>query len=67
MYTHSELFEVLGEADIAMISADFWRIRDSNKFIPVNIHDQPNHPVWKELNAFQAGWVACKQFYSINN
>ena len=67
MYTHSELMEVLGEADMAMISADFWFNRDSTKFIPVNIHDQPNHPVWKELNAFQNGWLACKNFYKIRD
>lgn len=64
MYTHSELMEILGEADMAMISADFWFSRDNPGF-PGNINDYPDHPVWKELNAFQNGWLACKNFYKI--
>ena len=67
MRTYEELLEILGESDMAMISADFWFNRDSSKFIPVNIHDLPNHSVWKELNAFQNGWLACKNFYKIRD
>lgn len=67
MRTTEELFEILGEADMAMISAEFWFTRDNPKFSPVNIHDCPNHPVWKELNAFQNGWLACKTFYKIRD
>jgi hypothetical protein len=67
MYTHTELLEVLGEADMAMISADFWFRRDHTKPLPKNIHDLPDHSVWKELNAFQNGWLACKNFYKIRD
>jgi hypothetical protein len=67
MYTHSELMEVLGEADMAMISADFWFRRDCTKLLPKNIDDLPNHLVWKELLAYQNGWLACKNFYKIRD
>lgn len=67
MRTHSELMEILGEADIAMISAEFWFSRDEHKFLPLNIDDLPNHPVWKELLAYQNGWLACKNFYKIRD
>ena len=66
MYTTNELLEVLGEAEMARISADFWFSRDNPSF-PVNIHDYADHPVWKELNAFQNGWLACKNFYKIQD
>jgi hypothetical protein len=65
MYTTNELLEVLDEAEMAYISADFWFSRENPSF-PVSIHDHPEHPVWKELNAFQNGWLACKNFYKIN-
>jgi hypothetical protein len=67
MNTTDELLEILGEADMAMISADFWFNRDNPKFTAINIHEHPNHPVWKELNAFQNGWLACKNFYKIRD
>lgn len=67
MYTHTELLEVLGEADMAMISADFWFNRNSTELLPKYINDKPDHPVWKGLNAFQNGWLACKNFYKIRD
>lgn len=67
MYTTNELLEVLGGSEMAYISADFWFNRDSTIPLPKNIHDQPDHPVWKELNAFQNGWLACRGFYKIRD
>jgi hypothetical protein len=67
MYTHSELMEILGEADMAMISADFWFHRDSTELLPKHIGDHPKHPVWKELLTYQNGWLACKNFYKIRD
>ena len=52
---------------MAYISADFWFSRDSTIPLPKNIHDHLEHPVWKELNAFQNGWLACKNFYKIRD
>jgi len=67
MRTTDELFEILGEADMAMISADFWFSRDSTELLLEDIRDNPDHPIWKELNAFQNGWLACKTFYKIRD
>lgn len=67
MKTYEELWEILGEADMAMISADFWFNRNSTELLPKYINDKPDHPVWKELNAFQNGWLACKNFYKIRD
>ncbi len=68
MYTHSELMEVLGEAELAYVSHIFWTTRTSSgELLPKNISDHPDHPVWKELLAFQNGWLKCKQDYKIND
>jgi hypothetical protein len=67
MYTTDELLEVLSEADMAHISANFWFHRDGTGPVLKNIRDRPDHPVWKELNAFQNGWLACKSFYKIQD
>lgn len=67
MYTTNELLEVLGESEMAYISADFWFSRDNKDFEPINLYEHPKHPVWKELNAFQNGWLACKNFYKIRD
>ena len=65
MYTHSELMEVLGEAELAYVSLRFWS--SYTEVLPKNIRDHPDHPVWKELLAFQNGWLKCKQDYKIND
>lgn len=64
MYTTKELFEVLGEADMAMISAEYW----------LNYHEQPdgttnylNQSDFDKLLSFQNGWLACKNFYKIRD
>lgn len=61
MYNTNELREVLDDAEMAYISAEFWQHHR-----PVLGKMNPDHPVWKELNAFQNGWLACKNFYKIN-
>ena len=67
MYTHEELTEILGEADMAMISAEFWFSRNSTELLPKHICDYQDHPVWKELLAYQNGWLACKNLYKIQD
>jgi hypothetical protein len=67
MYTPDELMEILGEEDMVMISADFWFRRYSTESVPTHIYDHQNHPVWKELLAYQNGWLACKNFYKIRD
>lgn len=68
MFTSDELMEILGEEDMIMISADFWFRRDGDAALsPTNIYDHQNHPVWKELLAYQNGWLACKNFYKIRD
>lgn len=62
MITDKELSENLVDGELACVSADFWL----NYTKPIGKLN-PNDPVWDELKAFQAGWVACKQFYKINN
>lgn len=63
MYTTDELFEILGEADMAMISAEFW----------LNYHDRLDPGKSKQpeafdaLLAFQNGWLACKETYKIRD
>ena len=67
MYTSDELLKILGEADMAHISADFWSSRDSEDLLSKHIYDHQNHPIWKELLAYQNGWLACKNFYKIRD
>ena len=62
MISDKQLAEDLVDGELAYISAEFWRLHK-----PVRGPIDPDHRVWTELRAFQAGWVACKQFYSINN
>lgn len=61
MITDKELAEQLCNGELAYVSAEFWK---QHKHI---IPTAPDHPIWEKLKTFQAGWVACKQFYSINN
>lgn len=67
MYTPDELLEILGEEDMAMVSADFWFRRNNTEDVSMRITDRQNHPVWKELRAYQNGWLACKNFYKIRD
>lgn len=62
MITDRELAEQLTEGELAFISAEFWRIHK-----PVRGPIDPDHRVWTELKAFQAGWLACKNFYKIRD
>lgn len=63
MRTTEELWEILGEADMAMISAEFW----------FNYHDRldpgksTTEEAYSALLAFQNGWLACKNFYKIRD
>lgn len=62
MISDKQLSEQLCDGELANISLTFWL-----QHAPVQGQMNPDHPVWAELKAFQAGWVACKEFYSINN
>lgn len=62
MISDKQLSEQLYDGELANISLTFWM-----QHAPVRGPMPPDHPVWAELKAFQAGWVACKEFYSINN
>lgn len=62
MITDKQLAESLVDGELAYISAEFW----FNYTEPIG-KINPDDPVWDKLRAFQAGWVAAKQFYSINN
>ena len=63
MNTTEELFEILGEEDMAMISAEFWfkyhdRLDPGKSTLPES---------YAQLLAFQNGWLACKTFYKIRD
>lgn len=62
MISDKQLAENLADGELAYISAEFWQ-----QHRPVLGKMNPDHPVWEKLKAFQAGWVAAKEFYSINN
>lgn len=67
MLTYDELKERLGgEAWIAYVSCEFWKSRELVKLSEGTIYDYPEHLVWKELAAFQHGWLACQEYYRIN-
>jgi hypothetical protein len=63
MHTSDEIMEILGEEDVAMISADFW-FKYHNRIVPGEI---PLTPAYAQLLAFQNGWLACKDFYKIRD
>lgn len=67
MYSHKELLEILGEAELGFVSMIFWTNREHTELLPKNIRDHPDHPVWEELRYFQNGWARCKQDYKIND
>lgn len=63
MRTHAELLEVLGEGELAYVSAEFW----------LNFHDRLDPgkstlpETYAQLLAYQNGWLACKEFYNIRD
>jgi hypothetical protein len=63
MYTTDEILEVLGEEEVAMISHDFW-LKYHNRIVPGKT---PPTASYAQLLAFQNGWLACKNFYKIND
>lgn len=63
MFTTEELWEILGEADMAMISADFW-FKYHDRLDPGN---SKTEDAYAALLAFQNGWLACKNFYKIRD
>jgi predicted dehydrogenase len=62
MKTSDEIAEILGEQEICSVSMTFW----------LEYHDRldPGKSTTEEafaaLLAFQNGWLACKEAYSIN-
>ena len=64
--TYDELKEQLGETELAMVSMEFWFTHDYPEVLPKHIGDKPEHPIWRELHAFQMGWLACKNRYKFN-
>lgn len=65
MYTHSELLEVLGEGELASVSATFWLHYNYRTDLVSNITNTPK--AYDDLRAFQNGWLACKEFYKIQD
>jgi hypothetical protein len=63
MYTTDELFEVLSEEEMAMISEDFW-FKYYNRIVPGKPQPTAAHA---QLLAFQNGWLACKDLYKIQD
>jgi hypothetical protein len=63
MYTTDELFEVLSEEEMAMISADFW----SNYHDRLDPGKSKQPEAYDALLAYQNGWLACKNFYKIRD
>jgi hypothetical protein len=63
MYTPDEILEVLDEEVVAMISADFW-VKYHNRIVPDKPQPTAAHA---QLLAFQNGWLACKDFYKIQD
>lgn len=63
MFTTEELWEILGEADMAMISADFW-FKYHDRLDPSK---SKTEDAYAALLAFQNGWLACKNFYKIRD
>lgn len=64
MRTTEELFEILGEADMAMISAEYWLNYHTQQVGTTNYLKQSD---FDKLLAFQNGWLACKTFYKIRD
>ena len=63
MHTSDEIMEILGEEDVAMISADFW-FKYHNRIVPGK--PQPA-AAYAQLLAYQNGWLACKNLYKIRD
>ena len=64
--TYNEIREQLGEEEIAMVSMEFWMTHEYPEPLDSTIHDKPDHPLWRELKAYQMGWLACKTHYKTN-
>jgi hypothetical protein len=63
MFNSDELMEILGEEDMVMVSADFWR-KYHDRLDPGK-SKQPE--AYALLLAYQNGWLACKNFYKIRD
>jgi hypothetical protein len=64
MRTYSELLDILGEGEIADVSATFWLHYHESKPNTSNYLTETN---FAALLAFQNGWLACKEAYKIND
>lgn len=58
---HEQLLEVMGESELAFVSAAFWC-----EYLPLD-HGATREQLWEQLLAFQHGWLAAKQHYKIND
>jgi hypothetical protein len=63
MFTSDEVLELLGEAEIAMVSLDFW-IKYHDRLDPGK---STTDEAYASLLSFQNGWLACKDFYKIQD
>lgn len=61
MITDKFLAEQFVDGELAKVSLMFWRLYDK----PIS-NITPDHPVWKELKAFQAGWITCRNYNMLN-
>lgn len=59
--SHEQLLEVMGESELAFVSAAFWC-----GYLPI-IHGAKEDQLWEQLSAFQHGWLAAKEHYKIND
>lgn len=58
---HEQLLEVMGESELAFVSAAFWC-----GYLP-EYHKFAKDELWEQLAAFQHGWLAAKEHYKIND
>lgn len=69
MKTYEEVLEILGEELIAHVSMNFFLCNDKlQKEYPCarGMHEDTEHPIWRELLLYQNGWIDCMTEYSIN-
>ena len=61
MKTETELQEILGDGQLAYVSAEYFSQVSSRIDM-----EGSSSIMWTELLAFQNGWLACKEFYGIS-
>jgi len=65
MRTTDEIREILGDGEIAHVSMNFFMSMPILEEV-TTMHEDVNHPTWKELLIYQNAWVDCMIDYKLN-